>query len=148
MKIMPVSPENERVQKLIAQLDKYQIGLYGIDCCHLDSAAELKRSGAYLVGVYVDDELTGIGAVKLFEEYAEIKRVYVEEAFRGSGIAEKIISTLEGYARQNGKTSIYLETGILQYAALQFYKKLGYKERTQFGSYMANGLSVFFEKKI
>jgi putative acetyltransferase len=146
--IKQVSPDNESVQKLIAKLDKYQIELYGIECCHLDSVAELKKADAYMMGAYHEKILAGIGAVKMFDGYAEIKRMFVEEAFRGSGVAEKILGSLENYARDKRRNTICIETGVHQYAALQFYKKLGYTEIEQFGSYTPNGLSVFLEKKI
>jgi len=148
IKIIQVSPDNESVQKLIDKLDKYQIELYGIECCHLDSVAELQKCGAYMMGAYSDDALIGIGAVKIFDKYAEVKRVFVEEEFHGSGVADKILSALEDYSAHKGKEKIYLETGTLQYSALNFYKRLGYSEIEKFGDYIPTDVSVFFEKKI
>lgn len=148
IRITPVSPDNAFVQKLIAKLDKYQIELYGIECCHLDSVAELQKCGAYMIGAFADEVLIGIGAVKIFDKYAEIKRMFVEEAYRGLGMAGKILIALEDYAAHKGKEKIYLETGSLQYSALNFYKRIGYSIVERFGDYAPNDVSVYFEKKV
>lgn len=145
--ITPVSPTNEAVQKLVATLDTYQISLYNITPCQLEPVALLERSGAYMVGAYEGDRLIGIGAVKLFDDYSEIKRMYVEEGARGKGCADKILGALEEHARKNRRFRIYLETGNLQEAAIRFYKRSGYSEVDSFGGRVKNGVSVYFYKE-
>ena len=148
VKIIEVSPDNKEVKELINKLDKFQISLYGIEYCNLDSIEELKENKAYILGAYVDETLVGIGAVKLFETYGELKRMFLEEAYRGKGIAEKIIWKLENHIEKMGLKKIYLETGYLQKSALNFYKKLGYYEVEQFGSYKPNQVSIYLLKEV
>lgn len=148
IKIMKISAYNESVEKLISKLDQYQLGLYTACQCNLESADVLNKSGAVIAGAFANEVLIGIGAVKFFDTYAEIKRMFVEEDFRGTGVAEKILTTLETYAKEKGIVKINLETGNKHHAALRFYKRLGYCEVERFGNYIPNDVSVYFEKAI
>ena len=146
--ITTVSPADEQVQSLIDKLDAFQIELYGRENCHLDSIEVLLKSGAHMLGAYSGPQLVGIGAVKIMGDYAEIKRMYVEESHRGMGIAENILSQLEAYAQEQGIMQLNLETGVYHTAAQKLYRKLGYSVIDHFGDYPITGLSVFYEKKI
>lgn len=144
--IKQVVPTDAQVLKLIGKLDAYQISLYGIEQCNLESPESLNNHDAYMLGAYSGEQLAGIGGVKLMDGYAEIKRMYVEEDFRGLLIAERIVARLEAYAMQQGVSRICLETGNLHQSALHFYKKLGYRVIESFGNYRPNDVSVYFEK--
>ena len=148
MEIRKVSLKDKVVHNLIDKLDKYQLGLYGEECCNLDSVEELEKCNAYILGAYYCDELAGIGAIKLFDDYAEIKRMYFEECYRGSGFAGNLLESLEQYSVAEGISLIYLETGYLQKAALSFYKKHGYREVHSFGNYKPNKVSIYLGKKL
>jgi len=144
IEIVPVTFNDPNVLELIAKLDAYQVSLYGIDQCNLDTPDQLQQSNAFALGGYSADVLIGIGAIKLFDIYGEIKRMYIEQAYRGWGIAEKILTGLERYAKQAGAEQVYLETGKLQKAAIRFYQKSGYTEVEKFGHYHPNSVSIFF----
>lgn len=144
--IKQVIPTNAEVLSLISKLDAYQINLYGVEHCNLESPESLSQPEAYMLGAFVGEQLAGIGGIKLLGTYGEIKRMYVEESFRGLSIAEKILRSLENYAVQQGVFKICLETGFLHDAALAFYKKLGYRQIESFGNYRPNKVSVYFEK--
>lgn len=146
--IKPVSVLDAEVVKLIEQLNTYQIGLYGIEKCNLESPESLHNHSAYMVGAYADDILVGIGAIKLFDSYGEIKRMYVVDNFRGVGISERILYALEDFAVRNGITKLCLETGRLQHAAIRLYRKCRYLEIERFGDYRPNDVSIYFERLI
>jgi putative acetyltransferase len=141
-----VSPLDEEVIHLIDKLNQYQIRLYGIDKCNLEPPASLQQNRAFMIGAYSNGRLIGIGAVKLLPDYAEIKRMYLEEEFRGRAIAESVLAYLEKYALEKGIFRICLETGNKHASALAFYKKAGYKEIEKFGHYRPNEVSIYFEK--
>lgn len=146
--IKPLLPTDEGVLKLIDKLNTYQIGLYGADKCNLESAQSLQNNNAFMLGAFDGQTLAGIGAIKLADGYAEIKRMYVEEAYRGLSIAENILRQLEDYARHKGILRICLETGNKHQQALKFYQRQGYFRIERFGSYTPNEVSVYFEKTI
>ena len=143
-----VFPLDENVIALIEKLNQYQVGLYGRGKCTLDTPEVLIESKAFMIGAYDNEALVGIGAIKLFDDYAEIKRMYVKENYRGSRIAENILHKLETYAVKNEIGKVCLETGNRHYAALRFYKKMGYSEIARFGNYLPNDISVYLGKNI
>ena len=146
VEIRQVQPTDLQVGTLIEKLNIYQIGLYGIEQCTLEAPEEMIRNGALMLGAFLGEELVGMGAIKLLEDYGELKRMYVSETHRGLGIASKILKSLEDYAFQNALNKIRLETGNLHFAAMAFYKQHGYQEISRFGSYADNKISVCFEK--
>ena len=146
--VMRVQPFEARVQALIARLDALQIGLYGEACCHLDPPSVLAAPNVYMIGVECEGALVGIGAIKLQIGYAEIKRMFVDDAFRGRGFADLIIGELENHARTNGYGDILLETGQKQGAAIAFYARHHYSLCEPFGSYETNHVSVFMKKRL
>lgn len=148
LSIKPVSVLDTSVIELIEQLNTYQIGLYGIERCNLESPESLHNHSAYMVGAYSGDILVGIGAIKLFDSFGEIKRMFVLENFRGMGISERILYALEDFAVRNGITKLCLETGRLQRTAIRLYKKCGYIEIERFGGYHPNDVSIYFERLI
>src|SRR3954451_7721437 len=42
------------------------------------------------------------GGVKLFDDYGELKRMYVREQFRGQGFAQMMLDQLADYTRAQG----------------------------------------------
>ncbi|MGV3538430.1 MAG: GNAT family N-acetyltransferase [Rufibacter sp.] len=146
--VKQVLPTHERVVTLIEKLNQYQIALYGRQACTLEPPEILEKNKAFMVGAFVNETLVGIGAVKILEGYAEAKRMYVEENYRGLSIAGKILQALEAHARQLQVKKIYLETGNQHFSALKLYKKLGYQEVEIFGDYKPNPVSVFLGKNL
>jgi ribosomal protein S18 acetylase RimI-like enzyme len=59
---------------------------------------------------------------------AEIKRVWVDEAARGEGLARRLIADLEARARAAGAPAVQLDTNRSLTEAVAMYRKLGYEE--------------------
>ncbi len=148
IRLKPISPADTEVQDLITKLNTFNLSLYSADNCHLESPEQLIKNKTTMVGAYLGGRLTGMGALKQMDGYAEIKRMFVEPEQRGKGIAEKILTTLEEIASTNGNTIVRLETGSKHTAALKFYTRMGYYRIKQFGDYPVNDVSVLMEKNI
>jgi putative acetyltransferase len=146
--IKPVDPSRIEVYQLIEQLDEYQSALYPPESNHLDSIEELSKSNAFFLAAYSDAVVCGIGSVKVFEDYGEIKRVYVPLHQRGKGIAIAIMAELENHLVEQALNYARLETGIHQMEAIGLYERLGYYRIEPFGDYKEDPLSVFMEKKL
>jgi len=102
--------------------------------------------GLFLVA-RVDGRATGCGAVRrLDESTAEIKRMYVEPAFRGKGIARLILEQLESAARNLGVRRLVLETGVHQHEAIRLYRRDGFTVLPCWGGYAGSATSLCFEK--
>ena len=101
----------------------------------------------------LDGSPAGCGGVAFFDGFAEVKRMYVREAVRGRGVAPAILAALETAARDAGHTTLRLETGTRQLAAIAFYERAGFTRCGAFGDYATKPphtivRSVFFEKPI
>ena len=146
-----LDPEAPEVMELIAASDAYYDGLYPAESNHLEAADDLRKPSVLFVGAWIDDILAATGAAKLMSddsEYAEIKRVYVLDRYRGLGLSNRLMQHLESELEGRGVELIRLETGVRQPEALGLYRKLGYVERGPFGAYQPDPLSVFMEKRL
>jgi putative acetyltransferase len=146
-----LDPDTDEVRALIAASDAFYDGLYPVESSHLEALDDLKNPNVVFLGCRLNGELVASGAAKLMsddDDYAEIKRVFVLENFRGRGISGRLMRRLEADLRECGVTLLRLETGVLQPEALGLYRKLGYQERGPFGAYASDPLSVFMEKRV
>ena len=89
----------------------------------------------------------------LFNDFAEVKRMYVREMVRGRGVAQALLTRIETEARVAGFVVLRLETGARQAAALRFYARAGFQPCAAFGDYApmrpeAIATSVFMEKRL
>ena len=74
-----------------------------------------------------DDVAIGCGSFKRYDgERAELKRVFIKEAYRGRGLSKKLVGLLEDLARAEGCSQMILETAERLGAAMGLYKRLGY----------------------
>ena len=62
------------------------------------------------------------------ERTAEIKRLYVRPAYRGTGIARILMSHAHQHAAQHGMTRLILDILPARTAVIGFYRRLGYTE--------------------
>jgi putative acetyltransferase len=146
-----LDPQDTEVKVLIAASDAFYDGLYPEESKHLEALDDLRKPDVLFIGCRVDGELVASGAAKLMHDdgdYAEIKRVFVIDRYRGQGLSAKIMNYLDTELQARGVGLLRLETGVLQPEALGLYKKLGYQSRGPFGAYRADPLSVFMEKNV
>jgi putative acetyltransferase len=143
------SPDQPDVIALIADLDAYQDTLYPPESRHALDLASLKHPNV-LFAVARDSEglAIGCGAIVLYAEFGELKRMYVSPRGRGQGVAKKLIALLESLATDVGCKLLKLETGPYQHEALALYASTGYERRGPFGNYTDDPLSVFMQKHI
>ena len=141
-------PAEPSVRVLIDELDAYMIPLYPAESNHLLDIETLRQPEMWFFAAFVDGEVMGCGGCWLHEDYAEIKRVYVNPKARGLGLAKKLMQRIEDEARNGGRMIARLETGIHQPEALGLYRAIGYVDRGPFGEYRQDPNSVFMEKAL
>ena len=78
----------------------------------------------------------------------EMKRLYVREESRGSGVADDLLAAIEQAARDEGVPRIVIHTGDRQHAGLAFYGRRGYTPIPVFAPYEAVTYSLCFEKPL
>jgi putative acetyltransferase len=149
MRIAIESPDQPEVIALIAELDAYQDTLYPPESRHALDLTSLEQPNI-LFAVARDNagQAIGCGAIVLYPEFGELKRMYVIPRSRGQGVAKKLLALLESHAIGSGCKLLTLETGPYQQEALALYASAGYERRGPFGEYTNDPLSVFMQKHL
>ncbi len=102
----------------------------------------------------VDGAPLGCGGVAFFDDFAEVKRMFVRKTARGEGVAQALLAHLEAETRAAGFTLLLrLETGVRQPAAVRLYESTGFRPCPSFEPYtsMAPAAvknSLFYEKRL
>lgn len=136
-------------QRLFAELWAEVDEIYGNDAPSGPELPGMNVPSAVFVLARDGDETVGCGAIRPFTEtVAEVKRIYVVPQRRGQQIARLIMQALEQFARENGFSETWLETGLRQPAAIRLYENLGYMRIAGFGDYKDDPLSVCYAKRL
>ncbi len=143
------SPRQDDVVALIRASDALMQSLYPAESNHLVDIEALARPDVHFLVAREHGRALGCGAFVLGQGgQAEMKRVFVDPAARGKGVARAIMEELERAAADSGVSLMQLETGIHQPEAIALYRRFGYVERGPFGGYKPDPLSLFMEKRL
>jgi GNAT superfamily N-acetyltransferase len=123
-------------REMVARVQQEYVTRYGgPDEAVVDPAEFLPPVGLFLVAE-VDGVPAGCGAWRAHEPgVAEVKRVYVEPAFRRRGLAQLLMAALEESAAAAGHRAVVLNSGPEQPEALALYAALGYTPVPGYGVY-------------
>jgi len=112
------------------------------------SVEQLESSQVYLVGARIDGRLVGVGGAELQDGgIAELKRFFVLPQFRGTGVADALITALIDYASDEGVDVLRLETGDKQQSAIGFYRRHGFVAVPRFAPYLQSATSLCMERE-
>ena len=104
---------------------------------------------AFFVALADDGTPLGCGGLReLSPTAAEIKRMFVDPAHRGSGVSSAVLARIEREARDRGYQRLLLETGTAQPDAVRFYTREGYRRIPNFGHYTDAEASLCFAKPV
>ncbi|WEX78756.1 GNAT family N-acetyltransferase [Sinorhizobium numidicum] len=142
-------PRQPAIIRLLELSDVYAASLYPAESNHLVDIATLEKPTVSFFVARRDGEIVGCCAlVEAGDRTAEIKRMFVDPEARGLKVGKRLLMAIEAKAERLGLTAIRLETGIYQPEAIGLYKTSGYVERTPFGAYLPDPLSLFMEKPV
>jgi GNAT superfamily N-acetyltransferase len=97
----------------------------------------------------VDNTPVGcIGLQPVTADTGEIKRLYVEPSSRGWGLSRLLLTHLETQARAQGLTTLRLETGPEQHAAIALYTRHGYHPIPAYPPFEHEPASLCFAKHL
>lgn len=139
-------PDIPEVVALISELNDILEAHYPPESRHGFSIEKLIAQQVAFFVIRLDGEAVGCGGIKLFDDFGELKRMYVREAYRGRRYAEQLIDVLADYALHHGITCLRLETGIHSTEALRLYERVGFVKIPPFGEYVYDPLSICYEK--
>jgi GNAT superfamily N-acetyltransferase len=148
IKIERTTSESKDFILLTKKLDQELKLIYGSTQEEFDQFNIIDNIETVIVA-YIDNTAAGCGCFKTFDENtAELKRMFVDDQFRGNGIGAAILIELENWAKVIGYSSVVLETGTVQIGAVTLYKKYGYSVIPNFDPYIGNGLSICLKKNL
>lgn len=139
---------NSNFIELVKQLDAYLKVVDGADHEFYNQYNGLEALQNVVV-LYIDNIPVGCGAFKPYDNSTvEIKRMFSTPKYRNQGIATKVLTELETWAKEANYQSCILETGKRQVEAVDFYQKCGYKVIPNYGQYANMENSICFEKML
>lgn len=148
LRITRTDPRCDEARALVAELDAYLGTLYSPEDNHLVPVEELAGPGAVFLLALDGDRAVGCGAIRLYDGYAELKRMYVRPEMRGRHVALRLLQRLEEEALALGQPLVRLETGPQQKEAVALYERQGFTRCERFGDYPSCGGSLFMEKRL
>jgi len=137
-------PRQPEVAAMLRAGEAFARTLYAPEECFLLSVDELATPGTTVL-VARDAQGAALGMAALIEQdpgEGELKRLFVDDAARGQGVADAIMDALEQAARERSIRTLRLETGTRSDAALRFYARRGYERIPAFGPYVGSSSSV------
>lgn len=153
MEIERITSLTGEAAALLAELDRDLGSAYTAEQQHGLRPDALFQPGVSFFVARLDGAAVGCGGVALHDGFAEVKRMFTDEAARGRGVAKAILARLEAVARDAGRPLLRLETGVHQHDAIAFYERMGFRTCAAFGDYLAMTprqieTSVFYEKPL
>jgi len=142
MNIIPAKTTDESVLHLFSEHDDYMIDFLGDDKKYYTRYSESENIEA--VWVVVEDDISAgcIAYRKKEEGIGEVKRLFLEERYRGRGIAGELLKTVENYARKQGCRKLFLDTRITLEPAVSLYRAFGFEVVFQQGLYIQMEKSI------
>ena len=87
-----------------------------------------KAKGMFLVALNGEQVIGSAALRQLAANTAELKRMWLLEAYHGQGIGYRLLMRLFDFAREHKYARIRLQTSPEQVRALEFYRKVGFYE--------------------
>ncbi len=118
----PMFSPNESQADFRARLESRGI----FDDVHSHDTIYRPPAGTFLVAV-VGDAIIGTGAIRRFDDQtAELRRLWLREAYQGQGIGYRLTKQLLDFATAVGYSAVVLTTETIQTRAIAFYRHVGF----------------------
>ncbi|GAA2625530.1 hypothetical protein GCM10010399_66220 [Dactylosporangium fulvum] len=132
---------------MIALVVDQQVELRARDGGREGHVYAVDATARYLVAVVGGDAVACGALLAVDIDTAEVTRLYVRPAYRGRGIARRMLAALEDFAASRGHRVLRLETGVTSPDAISLFLAAGYRPVPRFGQYVKYEASRCFEKR-
>ena len=142
MNITPMKTTDTAILQLFSEHDDFMLDYLG-DAKKYYTRYSEKEKLEKVWAVYEDGVLAGCIAYRTkVDGVGEVKRMYVRKEYRGKGFSKELLKTVEGYAKEQGCHTLFLDTRITLEPAVSIYRSFGFCIAFQ------QGLYIQMEKKI
>jgi|SRR6478609_6789077 len=146
--IARTTTENEDFIQLVHKLDNELWNELNEDQSTYDQYNKVPNIQTAII-IYDNENPVAIGCYKAYNNNTvEIKRMYVDKAYRGKGISKMVLDELEKWAIENGFQQAILETSIHFNVAQSLYSKAGYVIVPNYDQYEDLEESICMKKKL
>lgn len=89
-----------------------------------------QKDGYFWLAIDDNDRVIGCIGIKKYDEYAEIKRLFIMPNLKRQGIGSQLLATLENYANDIGIKTLKIHLGDISHysESRYFYTSKGYVE--------------------
>jgi putative acetyltransferase len=102
-----------------------------------------------VIVIYMNQKPIACGCFKQYDDNTvEIKRMFVENEYRGKGLSKLILNELEQWAMESGYHFAILETSVHFKTAQNLYSKAGYSVIANYDQYAGLEESVCMRKEL
>jgi putative acetyltransferase len=149
VRLLRTTRNQEDFQQLVAELDAELWIRYPAIQQNFAPHNHLDENVCVVIA-YLDDQPVGCGCFRPIKDAKtiEIKRMYVNPAARGRGIAKMILKELENWASDEGFNQSKLETGLNQPEAIAVYRACGYHQIPNYPPYTDMAESMCMAKNL
>lgn len=127
----------------------------GVDLCFQNFENELaelpgiyKEPKGTILKLVIERKIVGVVALKpLSQTECEMKRLYIQDDFKGFGLGEKLAQKIMSIAKEKGYKTIKLDTLARLAPAVKLYQKLNFKETKPYNFNPENDI-LYFEKEL
>lgn len=142
MDITPVRTTDTAILQLFSEHDDFMLDFLG-DAKKYYTRYSEKEKLERVWAIYEDGVPVGCIAYRTKADgVGEVKRMYVRKEYRGKGFSKELLKTVEGYAKEQGCHTLFLDTRITLEPAASIYRSFGFCIAFQ------QGLYIQMEKKI
>lgn len=136
MNIIPMSVSDGRILRLFSEHDDDMICFLGEDKRYYTRYSEKENLEKVWAAVADDLPIGCIAYRKKADGVGEVKRLYIRKDYRGNGYSKELLRTVEGYAKQQGCHTLFLDTRITLEPAVSLYRSAGFRIVFQQGLYI------------
>lgn len=134
---------------LIEELMDDLAARYGFPDPEAPPASDLAPPNGVFLVAWRGTEALGCGGLRAHAVgIGEIKRMYVRDSARRSGVGRTLLAAVEEHARALGYSRLVLETGEKQPEAIALYVATGYEPMEPYGPYKDSPMSRCFAKDL
>jgi GNAT superfamily N-acetyltransferase len=142
----PGSPAaREAVARYFAEISR-RFGFDATGESDKDAVALAPPRGVFLVAVSEGEPVACGGVQTIGDGVGEIKRMWVDDAWRGAGLGTRLLRALEEAARTLGHRVVRLDTNAVLVEAIAMYERSGYQPVARYNDNQS--ATHFFEKTL
>ena len=142
MEILSREVTNNAVLELFSRHDDYMIDFLGEDKWCYTRYSENEKIEKVWVAYFDGFPIGCIAYRSKGDGVGEVKRLFIKEAYRGKGLSKELLKTVERHAKEQGCSTLFLDTRITLEPAVSLYCSFGFHNVFQ------QGLYIQMEKKI